>query len=268
MLTISSFVIFIMPSSVNLRTTMCEPVTKKYIPQLGAKIYKLFLYKWSLQWIFFIKMILAMNYPHTNDPCNELSSYKWSLQWIILVQMILAMNCPRKNGPCDELSSYKSSSRWIVLVQMILAMNCPHTNHLRYELSSYKWYLQWTVFVQMILSMNCLHKNYPCNELSSYKWSLQWIVLIRIIFAMNCPCTNDPCNNRQFKVQNFHRASDKLNVLLSINPRDLVCISCPEKHAFVLPDSAGTAEHPGGGWWISRSASGIRKKSGSSSARR
>ena len=46
-------------------------------------------------------------------------------------------------------------------------------------------------------------------------------------------------DNRQFEVQNFHRVSDKLNVSLSINPRDLVCISCPEKHAFVLPDSAG-----------------------------
>ena len=169
-----------------------------------------------------------MNFPRTNYPCNELSSYKWSLRWIVLKQI---------HDPCNELFMYKWSLQGIVHVQMILAMNCPRTND-------------------------------PCNKLSSYKWSLQWIVLIRIIFAMNCPCTNDLCNNRQFEVQNFHRASDKLNVSLSINPRDLVCISCPEKHAFVLPDSAVTAEHPGGGWWISRSASGIREKSGSSSARR
>ena len=38
MLMILSLVIFIMPSSVNLRTTIYEPVTKKDIPQLGAKI--------------------------------------------------------------------------------------------------------------------------------------------------------------------------------------------------------------------------------------
>ena len=46
-------------------------------------------------------------------------------------------------------------------------------------------------------------------------------------------------DSRQFEVQNFHRVSDKLNVSLTINPRDMVCISCPEKHAFVLTDSAG-----------------------------
>ena len=44
---------------------------------------------------------------------------------------------------------------------------------------------------------------------------------------------------RQLEVQNFHRLSDKLNVSLSVNPRNMVCISCPEQHAFVLPDSAG-----------------------------
>ena len=32
--------------------------------------------------------------------------------------------------------------------------------------------------------------------------------------------------------------SDKQKVSLSVNPRDLVCISCPEQHAFVLPESA------------------------------
>ena len=44
---------------------------------------------------------------------------------------------------------------------------------------------------------------------------------------------------RQLEVQNFHRLSDKLNVSLSVNPRDMVCIGCPEQHAFILPDSAG-----------------------------
>ena len=33
--------------------------------------------------------------------------------------------------------------------------------------------------------------------------------------------------------------SDKQNVSLSVNSRDLVCVSCPEQHAFVLPESAG-----------------------------
>ena len=47
-------------------------------------------------------------------------------------------------------------------------------------------------------------------------------------------------DSRQLEVQNFHRLSDKLNVSLSVNPRDLACITCPEQHAFVLPDSAGT----------------------------
>ena len=41
---------------------------------------------------------------------------------------------------------------------------------------------------------------------------------------------------RHLKVQNFHRLSDKLNVSLSVNPQDMVCISCPEQHAFVLWD--------------------------------
>ena len=47
-------------------------------------------------------------------------------------------------------------------------------------------------------------------------------------------------DSRQLEVQNFHRLSDKLNVSLSVNPRDLACITSPEQHAFVLPDSAGT----------------------------
>ena len=34
-------VIFVMPSSVNLRKTLYEPVTKKYIPQVGARIMKI-----------------------------------------------------------------------------------------------------------------------------------------------------------------------------------------------------------------------------------
>ena len=47
-------------------------------------------------------------------------------------------------------------------------------------------------------------------------------------------------DSRQLEVQNFHRLSDKLNVSLSVNPSYLACITCPERHAFVLPDSAGT----------------------------
>ena len=33
-----SLIIFVMPSSVNLIQTLYEPVTKKYIPQVGARI--------------------------------------------------------------------------------------------------------------------------------------------------------------------------------------------------------------------------------------
>ena len=47
-----------------------------------------------------------------------------------------------------------------------------------------------------------------------------------------------PSDERQQQVQNFHRIHDKTNVSMSVNPKDLVCLTCPEKHAFVKDGSA------------------------------
>ena len=42
-------------------------------------------------------------------------------------------------------------------------------------------------------------------------------------------------DNRQLLVQNFHRVQDKVNVSMSLNPCDFVCLTCPEQHATVKP---------------------------------
>ena len=42
-----------------------------------------------------------------------------------------------------------------------------------------------------------------------------------------------PGDERQQLVQNFHCIHDKTNVSMSVNPKDLVCLTCPEKHAFI-----------------------------------
>ena len=42
-----------------------------------------------------------------------------------------------------------------------------------------------------------------------------------------------PGDEKQQLVQNFHRIHDKTNVSMSFNPKDLVCLTCPEKHAFI-----------------------------------
>ena len=42
-----------------------------------------------------------------------------------------------------------------------------------------------------------------------------------------------PNDERQQLVQNFHCIHDKTNVSMSVNPKDLVCLTCPEKHAFI-----------------------------------
>ena len=50
-----------------------------------------------------------------------------------------------------------------------------------------------------------------------------------------------PNDERQQLVQNFHRIHDKTKVSMSVNPKDLVCLTFSEKHAFV---KEGTAELP------------------------
>ena len=42
-----------------------------------------------------------------------------------------------------------------------------------------------------------------------------------------------PNDERQQLVQNFHLIHDKTNVFMSVNPKDLVCLTCHEKHAFI-----------------------------------
>ena len=48
-----------------------------------------------------------------------------------------------------------------------------------------------------------------------------------------------PNDKRQQLVQNFHRIHNKTNFSMSVNPKDLVCLTCPEKHAFVKEGQAG-----------------------------
>ena len=48
-----------------------------------------------------------------------------------------------------------------------------------------------------------------------------------------------PSDERQQLVQNFHRVHDKINVSMSVDPKELVCLTCPEKHAFVKVGQAG-----------------------------
>ena len=43
----------------------------------------------------------------------------------------------------------------------------------------------------------------------------------------------------RLEVQNFHRVSDRTNVSVFVNPKDLVCMGFPEPHAFVMSASAG-----------------------------
>ena len=42
-----------------------------------------------------------------------------------------------------------------------------------------------------------------------------------------------PNDERQQLVKNFHCIYYKMNVSMSVNPKDLVCLTCPEKHAFI-----------------------------------
>ena len=42
-----------------------------------------------------------------------------------------------------------------------------------------------------------------------------------------------PSDERQQLVQNFHCIHDKTNISMSVNPKDLVCLTCLEKHAFI-----------------------------------
>ena len=53
--------------------------------------------------------------------------------------------------------------------------------------------------------------------------------------GFNCGSFELPGDDRQLLVQNFHRVHDRTNVSMSVNPKDLVCLTCPEKHAFVKP---------------------------------
>ena len=42
-------------------------------------------------------------------------------------------------------------------------------------------------------------------------------------------------DNRQLLVQNFRRVQDNVNMSMSLNPCDFVCLTCPEQHATVKP---------------------------------
>ena len=49
-------------------------------------------------------------------------------------------------------------------------------------------------------------------------------------------------DSRQYILQNFHRVCNKLNATMSVDPKDLLCLGCQEKHAFLR--SCVGAHHP------------------------